>query len=165
MRWRCVVPRAVVTRVQGRQVDGPEAASTGLGYIEHLQIQCAGSQMPFRDLWWGRAHAGPSSLVWIRWGRGRDLWVVFENGISVNAEFEPRRDGDVCIRTPLGVWETEARQALCDRNVRRSFPSWLVWLTGEVAPLREHKLAGLIRLRTASSDFDGSGIWEEVTWQ
>lgn len=168
VRWRCVAPRAAVTRTRRSQTgcfDGQIAASNGLGYIEHLRIELAGFQMPFRDLWWGRAHAGPACLVWIRWGHGRDLWLVFENGIGVNAEFQPRPDGNLCIQTPLGLWETQGRNEICDRNVRRSFPRWLVWLAGGMAPVREHKMSGLVRLHTPSSTFDGTGIWEEVKWQ
>ena len=167
MRWECVAPRATVIRMLrpaiGHSVE-KGFFSRGAGYIEHLQIECAGSQLPFRDLWWGHAHAGSSSLVWIRWGRGQDLWLVYENGINVEAEFGMRLNGDVCIQTQLGVWETEGGQALCDRNLRRSFPRWLVWLTGGMAPVRERKMSGVVRLRTASSKFTGSGIWEEVSW-
>jgi hypothetical protein len=165
--WKCVAPNTTVTRMDQapvRRDDGQAPAASGLGYIEHLRLEAAGLQMPFRDLWWGRAHAGRSSLVWIRWGRGRELSLVVEDGVRVNAEIKIKRDGGVCIQTQSGLWETGGGRALCDRNVRRSFPRWLVWLTGGMAPLRELKMSGPVRLRTASSEFKGSGIWEEVKW-
>ena len=167
VHWSCVAPRAAVTRTQrapGGSCGRPGAASHGDGYIEHLRLEAAGCRMPLRDLWWGRAHAGPSSLVWIRWGLRPDLWLAFENGVPVNALSEARPNGDVCIQTQSGVWQTQGRQALCDRDVRRSFPRWLVWLTGGLAPSREHKVSGAVRLRSNEGTFEGSGIWEEVKW-
>jgi hypothetical protein len=66
--------------------------------------------------------------------------------------------------TRHGEWETGGGRRLCDRDTRRCFPRWLVWLARGLAPAREIKMAGPARLRTASGTFTGSGIWEEVQW-
>jgi hypothetical protein len=70
----------------------------------------------------------------------------------------------VRVDTDHGQWETGSGRTLCDRDVRRAFPRWLVWLAGGMAPSREIKTAGPVRLRTALGEFIGSGVWEEVRW-
>jgi len=140
------------------------AVSRGLGYVEHLRIETDRPDLPFRQLWWGRAHAGESSLVWIRWGRGRELSLLLENGAQVNGKLETFSKGGARVRTEHGEWETGSGHPLCDRDARRSFPRWLVWLARGMAPSRELKMAGPARLRTASGDYTGSGVWEEVRW-
>lgn len=132
--------------------------------MEHLQIETDRPDLPFRELEWGRAHAAESSLVWIRWGRGRELSLLLENGAQVNGKLETFSKGGARARTEHGEWETGSGHALCDRDARRSFPRWLVWLARGMAPSRELKMAGPARLRTASGDFTGSGVWEEVRW-
>jgi hypothetical protein len=161
VRWNCIVPKATVTRVSE---DAKMTNADGTGYIEHLQIEVSKAGLPFRELWWGRAHAGPSSLVWIRWSRGRDLTLLVENGAPVNGRLESLGDGRVRAHTPSGEWETGTRGTLCDRNLRRSFPRLLVWLTGGLAPVREQKMCGPVRHRNAVGEFNGTGIWEEVEW-
>jgi hypothetical protein len=166
-RWNCLTPKAVVTKMRngeiGKTRDG-SAVSRGIGYVEHLQIETGGPNLPFRDLWWGRAHAGESSLVWIQWGRGRELSLLLENGARVNGRLETLSNGGARIQTEHGEWETGSGRPLCDRDVRRSFPCWLVRLARGMAPAREVKMAGPARLRNASGDFAGSGVWEEVRW-
>jgi hypothetical protein len=190
VRWNCLAPRATVTRVvadgAGRARAG--APAHGTGYLEHLQIQTTGPHPPFRELWWGHAAAGDSSLVWIRWKGGRDLGLVFEDGMLVPGKIEvgsaytnrtnlheakgPQRlggpatipGGGARIETGRGIWQTECGRVLCDRDVRRAFPRWLVWLAGGMAPAREVKMAGSVRLRSGSGEFTGAGVWEEVQW-
>jgi hypothetical protein len=167
VRWNCLAPKATVTRILGdgtEKAAGGSAVSSGIGYVEHLQIQTDRPCLPFRQLGWGRAHAGESSLVWIRWGRGRELSLLLENGARVNGRLETFSKGGARVRTEHGEWETGSGRPLCDRDTRRSFPRWLVRLAGGMAPEREIKMAGPARLRTASGDFTGSGVWEEVRW-
>ena len=167
VRWNCLAPKAAVTRFNGGQTckaAGASAISRGLGYVEHLQIETDRTALPFRELRWGRAHAGESSLVWIRWGRGRELSLLLENGAQVSGRLETFPNGGARVQTGQGEWETGSGRPLCDRDMRRSFPRWLVWLAGGMAPAREIKMAGPVRLRAASGDFTGSGIWEEVQW-
>jgi hypothetical protein len=167
VRWHCLTPRAKVTRICRNGVtsdEGQNAAFQGIGYIEHLQIETSSPRLPFRELHWGRACAGESSLVWIRWGRGRELTLLLEDGVRVDGRLEPLGEGGVRIETAQGQWETGSGRPLCDRNVRRSFPRWLVWLTREIAPVRELKMSGPVRFRASSGDLIGSGIWEEVRW-
>ena len=159
VNWNCVAPRATVTRNQGDEV-----TSQGTGYVEHLRLESSRPALPFRNLWWGRAHAGNASLVWIRWKEGRELCLLFEDGVKVDGQLETLFDGGVRIHTAQGCWETGKGRPLCDRDVRRSFPRWLVWLTGKMAPARELKLAGPVQFRTHATEFTGTGIWEEVRW-
>jgi hypothetical protein len=165
--WNCIVPRAVVTRTYGAGTAGGNAQTgqlPGTGYIEHLRLETTLSSLPFRDLWWGRAHAGASTLVWIRWGRGREFSLLVEDGVAANGRFETLPNGGVRVHTARGQWETGCGHALCDRDVRRAFPRALVWLTGGLAPARELKMSGPVRCHTASTECTGSGVWEEVTW-
>lgn len=167
VRWNCLAPKATVKRNDGSETTratGASAVSLGLGYVEHLQIDTNRPDLPFRDLWWGRAHAGESSLVWIRWGRGRELSLLLENGVRVNGTLETLSNGGARVHTERGEWETGNGHSLCDRDVRRSFPRWLVWLAGGMAPAREIKMAGPVRLRNTSGELTGSGVWEEVRW-
>ena len=81
MSWKCVAPRASVERFSAGTLrtsipscDGvQQAIAHGTGYLECLRVQSTRAGLPFRNLWWGRAHAGESNLVWLRWKRGRDL--------------------------------------------------------------------------------------------
>jgi hypothetical protein len=166
VHWNCLVPRAVVTANgvgDGSHV-GKSTVCEGIGYLECLQIESTMRGLPFRQLCWGRAHAGESSLVWIRWGRGRDLTLVLEDGIQVSGKIEALCAGGVRVQTARGEWETGVGRPLCDRDVRRSFPRWLIRLAGGMAPARELKMAGPVRLRTVTGIVAGTGIWEEVTW-
>jgi hypothetical protein len=167
VRWNCLAPKATVTRMISDELGraaGGGAVSHGIGYVEHLQIETDKPSLPFRELEWGRAHAAESSLVWIRWGRGRELSLLLENGAQVNGKLETFSKGGARVRTEHGEWETGSGHPLCDRDARRSFPRWLVWLARGMAPSRELKMAGPARLRTASGDYTGSGVWEEVRW-
>jgi hypothetical protein len=40
----------------------------------------------------------------------------------------------------------------------------LVWLTQEIAPVRELKMTGTVQFRAPSGHLSGTGIWEEVRW-
>ncbi|HWI57149.1 MAG TPA: hypothetical protein VNZ22_07975 [Bacillota bacterium] len=167
VRWSCIAPRAAVTRSNGGgrgRCAGQDSVSRGLGYLEHLSIETTRPELPFRELWWGRAHVGESSLVWIRWGGGRELTLLIEDGVQVNGQLETLPQGGVRVQTARGQWETGAGRALCDRDVRRAFPRWLVWLTRGMTPVRELKLAGSVRRRTAAGEVTGTGVWEEVKW-
>ena len=166
VRWNCLAPKATVTRINGGQSGraGGSAVSRGVGYVEHLRIDAEGPGLPFRELAWGRAHTAESSLVWIRWGRGRELSLLLEIGTRVSGSNATFSKEGARVRTAHGEWETGNGRPFCDRDVRRSFPRWLVWLARGMAPARETKMAGPVRLRTASGIFTGSGIWEEVTW-
>ena len=176
VRWNCVAPRALIERSRdgGRRNGdnvllagrGPERTTRGVGYLECLRLQSSRSTLPFRELRWGRAHVGESSLVWLRWGQGRDLSLVLEDGLPSSGNIETLADGGLCIRTEESCWETGAGRILCNRDVRRSFPGWLVWLTGGLAPAQELKIAGAIRQRNSVGvERAGSGIWEEVRWE
>ena len=167
VRWNCLAPKATVIRMNGNgngKAAGASAVSRGIGYVEHLRIETDRPDLPFRELCWGRAHAGESILVWIRWGRGRELSLLLENGARVDGKMETFSQGGARVQTEHGEWETGSGHPLCDRDTRRSFPRWLVWLAGGMAPARELKMAGPARLRAASGDFTGSGVWEEVRW-
>lgn len=164
IRWNCRAPMAAVTRIGAAGQHGNQAAVEGLGYLEHLQIETSRPCLPFRELRWGRAHASGSSLVWIHWGRGRDLSLLLENGVRVRGEFGPFATGGMHVETDWGEWQTGNVRLLCDRDVRRSFPPWLVWLVKGLAPARETKMTGAVRLRTGADEFAGSAIWEEVKW-
>lgn len=167
VHWKCLAPKAAVTRFgcDGAGDDRPQnRLACGTGYVEHLRVESSRADLPFRQLWWGRAHAGESSLVWIRWGNGRDMSVLFENGIPVKGTIETLSHGGVRVQTPHGCWETGTGRTLCDRDVRRSFPRWLVWLARGIAPARELKVAGTVHLSTDSGIVTGSALWEEVKW-
>lgn len=167
VRWNCLAPKATVTRINGDAVGNTAtsgAAPRGLGYVEHLRMETDRPELPFRELWWGRAHAGESSLVWIRWGRGRELSLLLENGARVDGKLETFPNGGARVRTEYGQWDTGSGRPLCDRDLRRCLPRWLVWLARGMAPAREIKMAGPARPRTASGDYTGSGVWEEVRW-
>jgi hypothetical protein len=167
VRWNCLAPKATVIKICGEKNGNAArecALFAGIGYVERMQITANLPALPFRQLSWGRAHAGNSSLVWIRWGRGRDLSLLLENGARVHGTLETSQNGNIRARTDLGEWETGSATVLCDRDTRRCFPRWLVWLARGMAPAREIKMTGCVRLRTASGDFTGTGIWEEVTW-
>jgi hypothetical protein len=165
-RWNCVAPRAAVTRTggRGRETLTGQAVSHGVGYLEHLRLEVAGPGLPFRKLWWGRAHAGQSSMVWIRWGEGRELSLVLEDGVRVEGRIETLPQGGVRVRTSRSRWETGTGHPLCNRDTRGSFPRWLVWLTRGLAPARELKMAGSVRQSGATGELTGSGVWEEVEW-
>jgi hypothetical protein len=167
VRWRCLAPQAAVTRTLTNgcaKRAGQNIIACGTGYVEHLELETTRRDVPFRSLWWGHARVGESSLVWIRWGRGRDLCLVLENGVKVPGELETLAQGGVRIRTARGTWGTGTGQKLCDRDVRRAFPRWLVWLARGMAPLREVKIAGPVQLKTDAAEFTGTGLWEEVRW-
>jgi hypothetical protein len=166
VRWNCLAPRAAVTRILGGEIRNTSEgeASHGFGYVEHLEIETDGPGLPFRELWWGRAHAGESSLVWIRWGRGRELSLLLENGVRVKGGLETHSQGDVLVRTDFGEWKIVNGRPFCDRDARRSFPPWLVWLTRGLAPASEIKRTGPVRLRSVLGEVTGSGVWEEVGW-
>ena len=166
VRWNCLAPRAAVTaKANGFCHGGGRSPDCeGVGYVERLQIESTKRGLPFRRLWWGHAFAGKSSLVWIRWGGGRDLSLVLEDGRQVSGKIETSPWGGVRVQTAHGEWETQTGRPLCDRDVRRSFPRWLVWLAAGLAPAHELKVAGPVRLRTAAGEVTGAGIWEEVTW-
>ena len=162
VRWNCVAPRALVERCDGM---GPNGITQGVGYVECLRVESTRSGLPFRDLWWGHAYAKDSSLVWLRWGRGRDLSLLLEDGVPTEGKFETLADGGVCVRTKRSEWETSPGRTLCNRDVRRSFPGWLVWLTGGMAPALELKIAGNVRhLAARGGEIAGSGVWEKVRW-
>ena len=166
-RWTCLAPNAVVTRTRDgakARGGGPDPGDRGVGYVEHLQLDAAAVGPPFRRLWWGRAHAEESSLVWIRWDGGRDLTLIWENGAPVAGDFESLAGGGARIRTARGQWETGRGRTLCDRDARRSFPRWLVRLAGGMAPTRECKMAGPALWRAGAEESVGTGVWEEVEW-
>ena len=134
--------------------------------MECLRVESSRVGLPFRNLWWGRAHAGESNLVWIRWGQGRELSLLLENGRAVAGRLEALDDGGVRIETPRSRWSTGAGRTLCNRNVHRAFPGWLVWLAGGLAPLRELKLAGAVQhCAIPGAACRGSAVWEEVIWR
>jgi len=166
VRWNCLAPKATVIRINNGEIGKAARGSAvpGIGYVERMQIATDGPGPPFRELFWGRAHAGKSSLVWIRWGRGRELTLLLENGARVGGKLETFSKGNIRARTELGEWETAGGSPIWDRDTRRAFPRWLVWLARGMAPAREIKLAGRARLRTASGDYTGSAVWEEVRW-
>lgn len=159
VRWHCLAPRAAVAVT----LDG-ETRNGAVGYLEHLRVESAARALPFRRLWWGHAHAGESSLVWIRWAEGRDLCVLLEDGVRVEGNVVPLAEGGVRVKTARGEWETGRGRVLCDRDVRRSFPRWLVLLARGMAPARELKISGPVRLRAGADQLTGAGIWEEVRW-
>lgn len=163
VHWNCVVPGALV-RCQISNADGSLRELSGTGYIEHMQLETRGISLPFKTLLWGRAHAGGSSLVWIRWMAGRDCTFVLENGRPVEGKLDARPDGSVLVRTASGEWLVRRTTHLCDRDVRTSFPGWLVKLVGRIVPHRELKLTGTAVLRDSYQTHSGSGIWEEVQW-
>jgi len=166
VRWNCLAPKATVTRINNGEIGkaARKRAVSGIGYVERMQIETKGPSLPFRELFWGRAHAGKSSLVWIHWGRGRELTLLLENGAQVGGKLETYQHGSIRALTPLGEWETAGGSLICDRDTRLSFPRWLVWLARGMTPAREIKMAGRVRLRTAAGDFTGPAIWEEVRW-
>jgi hypothetical protein len=167
VRWNCLAPKATVIRINGAKIEnapGESSPARGIGYVERLQISANLPTLPFRQLFWGRAHAGNSSLVWIRWGRGRDLSLLLENGARVHGTLDTSQKGAIRAQTDLGEWETLGAVTLCDRDTRLCFPRWLVCLARGMAPAREIKMTGPVRLRSPSGDFSGSAIWEEVSW-
>ena len=168
VRWNAVAPRAEVERIeqggQSHSVASVAKPGRGLGYVEHLRLESAHLKLPFRQLRWGRAHAGEFSLVWIHWSRGRDLSLLVENGARAEGRIETLADGAVKVQTQFGQWATEHGRVLCDREVRRAFPRWLVMLTGGMAPVQELKVAGRVRLTSGGKETEGTGIWEEVSW-
>ncbi|SPE55374.1 hypothetical protein SBV1_2170018 [Verrucomicrobia bacterium] len=163
--WDCLAPGAAVKRTLGNG-SGSSAAqdslSPGLGYLEHLRIESTRSELPFRKLRWGRAHAGHSSLVWIHWARGRDLSVVCEDGVQVDGRIELLPEGGVRVQTTRGEWETGRAKPLGD--LRHLFPRWLFRLAPGMVPVQERKMTGPVRLKTNSGEVTGSGVWEEVEW-
>lgn len=160
IHWNCIAPRAVVERK-----DGIRGTTRGVGYLECLRVESARLGFPFRDLWWGHACAGQSSLVWLRWGDGRDLSLLLEDGVPTDGRFDTLADGGVSIWTARNRWETAPGRTLCNGDLRRSFPAWLVWLTGGMAPAQELKIAGSVRHTTAPGiESAGTGVWEKVRW-
>jgi hypothetical protein len=76
VRWRCVMPSAdVVVQLRDREI-------RGLGYGELLEITVAPWRLPIRELLWGRATCGATSLVWIRWYGAHPLQLAYRNGIA-----------------------------------------------------------------------------------
>jgi hypothetical protein len=166
VRWNCLAPKATVTRIHNGEIGkaARKSAVPGIGYVERLQVATDRPDLPFRELFWGRAHAGKSSLVWIHWGRGRELTLLLENGAQVNGKLETLSNGGIRARTALGEWETAGGSLIWDRDTRLCLPRWLVWLARGMAPAREIKMVGRVRLRTAAGDFTGPAVWEEVQW-
>ena len=162
VHWNCVVPGAVV-RCRIPDADGTLRKVSGTGYIEHMRLETHGA-LPFKELQWGRAHAGGSSLVWIRWAAGKDCTFLLENGRPIGGQIEASSDGSVHVRTATGEWWAQHTKPLCDRDVRTSFPGWLVRLAGRTVPQRELKLTGTAVLRNSIASHAGTGIWEEVQW-
>lgn len=79
VRWNCVMPSAdAVVQLPGRTLRGG-------GYGELLEITMAPWRLPIRELYWGRATCGTTSLVWIRWSGAHPLQHVWRNGVAVDA--------------------------------------------------------------------------------
>ena len=163
VHWNCVVPSAVVSCLVP-DANGALREVSGTGYIEHLQLETRSAALPFKELLWGRAHAGGSSLVWIRWAAGRNCMFLLENGQPAQGTLTNNPDGSVHVQTASGEWLTRKTQPLCDRDLHTSFPRWLVWMAGHVVPKRELKLAGPATFCGSAGHHTGTGIWEEVRW-
>jgi hypothetical protein len=78
VHWFCHQPRADVTlRFGGSRAGAREAALTGLGYVEELNLTIPPWRLPFDTLRWGRFVSAEHALVWLEWeraalaGRGR----------------------------------------------------------------------------------------------
>jgi len=138
------------------------ARGQGVGYLEHLHVNSKKMRLPFRKLWWGRAHAGQSSVVWIRWGNGRELNLVIEDGVQARGSLESMPNGGMRIETARGQWETGNNCRL--EGLGHSLPGWLLRLGKRMAPAKEVKRSGPVCFRTGTGAFTGSALWEEVEW-
>jgi hypothetical protein len=79
VKWRCVMPSADAI------VQLPDRTIRGRGYGELLEITIAPWRLPIRELYWGRATCGATSLVWIRWSGAHPLQQAWRNGMAVAA--------------------------------------------------------------------------------
>ncbi len=75
--WRCMMPSGDAI------VQLPDRTIRGRGYGELLEITMAPWRLPIRELYWGHATCGVTSLVWIRWNGAHPLQHCWRNGVAV----------------------------------------------------------------------------------
>jgi hypothetical protein len=155
--WTCLAAKSNCS-LNGRE--------EGNGYVEKIQIELGSPRLPFKDLWWGRAHAGTESLVWIQWARGRDRCWLLRNGQLVDGRLSSHKDGSVQAVIGNEVWKVEPVRVLRERNLMRALPRWIVAMGGELPFARERKFLGSATCEIdGSSRSMGSAIGEIVQWR
>jgi len=137
----------------------------GLGYAESLRIELAEPRLPFKALWWGRAHAGRESLVWIKWAEGlRRCWLL-RNGQRVDGDLIERPDGSVEAVIAGERWRVDAGRVLLDRDLRHALPRWLAAIGGQLALAHERKYLGTVTVEIDGGPrAAGTAIGEVVRW-
>lgn len=72
--WDCRMPRA------GAEIRVGKETLSGLGYAEHVRITVPPSELPIRELRWGRLLSPSGGLVWIEWLGDAPLRLALRDG-------------------------------------------------------------------------------------
>jgi hypothetical protein len=155
IEWHCLSPLAQVESGDG---------TSGDGYVERIRIRLPGPRLPFRKLWWGRAHVHGESLVWIRWSVGLEKTWMLRNGTLVEGILETGEDGCIEARIAGERWRLRQSRVLRKRAIRTALPHWLVALCGSLPVADEWKFLGTMTLTRSDGEWQGSSIGEIVTW-
>lgn len=78
IKWRCLQPKAK-TRIQL-----PDLSFEAEGYTELIEIKIPVWDLPFKTLYWGRAHSENHYLIWIKWDGATKQNIVWFDGKRSN---------------------------------------------------------------------------------
>jgi len=158
IKWQCIQPKAKVN------IELPRISFSGWGYTECIEITIPVWKLPFKTLYWGRAHSENHYLVWIKWESPTTQSLVWHNGQrGTDLIITGHQISSSDIRLKVGE-NTTLRQGKLISTIFQPFSKIKKLLPTRTFLADEQKWYSRGQLETKTNSEPAIIIHEKVTW-